>query len=115
MPRYIAEVGGKFCVWSSVVDAPVSPFLDSVEALEASMRARFEGAFFEVRWPWPGMRLTEADVTAYNRAGAPGGSGRCLNAAELLERYSESNYGRTAFVMEEAVVGTAHREVVVSE
>ncbi len=35
MPHYIAEVRGRVAIWSTVVDAPITPFVGSLDRLRA--------------------------------------------------------------------------------
>lgn len=78
----IAEVQGKYCVWSSVVDAPISTFCDTVE--ELAPLVGWSGRHLPISRL---RRRTEDQCVGFNRAG-PGESQ--LSAAELLAKYREA-------------------------
>ncbi|MDB5057219.1 MAG: hypothetical protein JWO59_691 [Chloroflexi bacterium] len=80
MPRYIAHVRGKVALWSSIVDAPLSPFCDSVEELREYVPRDYRCRLDTLE------HMDEADTLNCNRAGENEAE---LTAEELLLRYAK--------------------------
>ena len=77
MGRFIAEFGGKYCEWSTVVDAPIT-YLLTEEEMRGHLHeqygddglASFESRMERVRKQGcSGMNYTRADLLSFNRAG----------------------------------------------
>jgi len=79
MPGYIAEFGGKYCMWSTVVDAPTTRLMDETE-LREHLRGDNPDWSFELhemrmervrQYGCSGGKygFTKADLLAFNRAG----------------------------------------------
>jgi len=78
MPHYIAEVHGRLAIWSTVVDAPITPFVGSIDHLrEVAYRDRDH--LDEL------PRVGEGEI-AWNRAGA---HEECLSVEDMLAAYAD--------------------------
>jgi hypothetical protein len=78
MPGYIAEFGGKYCVWSTVVDAPITRLMSEPELFEhfRAENPNLEREAFDIRMKRVHLHGCSAiygpsktELLAYNRAG----------------------------------------------
>jgi hypothetical protein len=77
MGRFIAEFGGKYCEWSTVVDAPVTYLLSEGELREHIRQQYGEESVAELgkrlervaQYGCSGQGYTKQDLLGYNRAG----------------------------------------------
>lgn len=98
MGRYIAEFGGNYLEWSTVVDAPVTCLMDEAELI-AHVKEQYGQAGLDVlpdrmaRVAEQGTSArdgtTKADLLAYNRAGP--GESHLATEAEIVAQYTTPN------------------------
>lgn len=78
MPGYIAEFGGKYCVWCTIADAPSTHLMDEGELFEhfRAENPNLEREAFDIRMKRARLQgcsaiygPTKAELLAYNRAG----------------------------------------------
>lgn len=91
MPRCIIKVRDKYCVWSTIVDAPVSPFVDTLEVACSSlagipMTLSVEGMTRLKETGSTHPYMTADDLVESNRAGE---HEACLSVDDLLLNYAD--------------------------
>lgn len=98
MGRYIAEFGGKYLVWSAVVDAPVTHLMDEAELMEyvGEQYGQEELDMLPERLALVARQgtsaqdgTTQSDLLDYNRAGP--NESHLKTAAEIVARYTTPN------------------------
>ncbi len=92
MPHILVRVHGHYAVWSTVVDAPLTPFVATVDDLRAvapsgedfspERLARLERYGSSLLVSEPGE-----EVVAFNRAGT---DESCMSIAELLHAHGDT-------------------------
>lgn len=96
MPAFIAEFGGKYCEWSTVVDAPVSSLMSEralFKHLQDHYGSRGTGNFAEQmervrKHGCSGIGWTKEDLLGCNRAGPDETE---LTEAEIIQRYASDD------------------------
>lgn len=96
MGQYIAEFGGKFCIWSTVVDAPITPLMNREELrgvliaeLGSNRALAFEDRMQRVALRGCSARngTTKADLLRFNKAGP--NETHLATEAEIVAEYSK--------------------------
>jgi hypothetical protein len=102
MGRFIAEFGGKYLEWSTVVDAPLTNLMDLAE-LKAYLKSEYGQSGLDdlptrlARVEKQGTSalngVSKADLLHWNRAGE--GESHLTTEAEVVARYTEPGTGQS--------------------
>ena len=96
MPKFIAKFKDRYCEWSTVVDAPITPML-TLPQLEAYIKEEYGNTGLRILGPrvlaaeayGTSGDCTIADLLSCNRAGKRGG--KVATVAAMLELYKDKD------------------------